>query len=236
MAGSSKPRRMRSRRMWAALAALACWPAFSQTRLSLEALGARGPQPDYLSAHHGESVVVRGVVSARAFHFPDYTLLAIQARDRGGVLRAGKGDLELDAFLPGDDVEAEGVVDEQAGLPVLEAARIARLGRANPPAPIVVPFASLRSFPDNIRYLGRLVRVAGPIDEVSDTTAGGQVLIGTPSELFKLFVPRASGRPDLGGLQRGWLASATGVAAQYCPLPPYDHFFKLLVSDTDFKS
>src|ERR1035438_8686852 len=72
MAGSSKPRRMRSRRMWAALAALACWPAVSQTRLSLEALGARGPQPDSLSAHHGESVVVRGVVSARAFHFPDY--------------------------------------------------------------------------------------------------------------------------------------------------------------------
>ena len=59
--------------MWAALAALACLPAFSQTRLSLEELGARGPQPDYLPAHRGERVVVRGVVSARAFHFPDYT-------------------------------------------------------------------------------------------------------------------------------------------------------------------
>src|ERR1017187_4517111 len=148
MAGSSKARRMRGWRTWAALAALACWPAFSQTRLSLEALGERGPEPDYLPAHRGERVVVRGVVSARAFHFPDYTLLAIQAEDRGGVLRAGKGDLKLDAFLPGDDVEAEGIVAEEAGLPVLAAGRIAQRGRAKPPAPIDVPLASLRNFPD----------------------------------------------------------------------------------------
>ena len=124
--------------MGAALAALACWPAFCQTRLSLEELGARGPQPDYLPAHRGERALVRGVVSARPFHFPDYTLLAIQAEGRGGVLRAGKGDLKLGAFVPGDDVEAEGVVDGLAGMPILAVERIGALGRAEPPAPIDV--------------------------------------------------------------------------------------------------
>ena len=165
--------------MWAALAALACLPAFSQTRLSLGDLGAREPQPDYLPAHNGERVVVRGVVSAPAFHFPDYTLLAIQAAERGGVLRAVKGDSKLDSFVAGDEVEAEGVVVVAAGMPALAADRIGALGRAEPPAPIDVPLEFIRSFTNNVRFLGRLVRVAGPIIEASDATAGGQVFVGT---------------------------------------------------------
>ena len=231
MAGSSKPRPLRRWRLGTALAALACFQAFSQTRLSLEEMGARGAQPDYLPAHRGERVVVRGVVSARAFHFPEYTLLAIQAAVGGGALRAGKGDLKLDAFVPGDDVEAEGVVDGLAGMPVLTADRIGALGRADPPAPIDVPLGSILNFPGNVRFLGRLVRVTGPINEVSNTTAGGQVLVGPPSQLLKLFIPSASGQPDLGAFEPGRTASATGVALQFCPWPPYDHFFELLVTD-----
>lgn len=217
--------------MWAALAALACLPAFSQTRLSLADLGARGPQPDYLPEHNGERVVVRGVVSAPAFHFPDYTLLAIQAAERGGVLRAGKGDSKLDAFVPGDEVEAEGVVVVLAGMPALAADRIGLLGRAEPPAPIDVPLEDILSFPDNVRFLGRLVRVAGPITEASDTTAGGQVFVGRTAEPFKLFIPSASGQPDVSAFEPGRMASATGVALQFCPLPPYNRFFELLVAN-----
>jgi GAF domain-containing protein/CheY-like chemotaxis protein len=213
--------------MWAALAALACWPGFSQTRLSLAELGARGSRPDYLPAHRGERVVV----SAQPFHFPDYTLLAIQADERGGVLRAGRGDSKLDGFVPGDDVEAEGVVDGLAGMPVLEVDRVGALGRAEPPVPIDVTIGALRNFPDNIRYLGRLVSATGPISESSDTTAGGQVLVGSAAELLKLFIPSASTQPNLSAFEPGKMASATGVALQYCPWPPYDHFFELLVRD-----
>jgi GAF domain-containing protein/CheY-like chemotaxis protein len=215
--------------MGAALAALACWPAFSQTRLSLEELGARGPQPDYLPAHRGERALVRGVVSARAFHFPDYTLLAIQADGRGGVLRAGKGDFKLDGFVPGDDVEAAGLVDAVAGMPVLAVERAGALGRAEPPAPIDVSPGQVRSFPDNIRYLGLLVRMTAQIIEASDTTAGGQIYVGPES--LKFFIPSAAGQPDLSAFKPGWTATASGVALQYCPLPPYSRFFELLVSD-----
>jgi CheY-like chemotaxis protein len=217
--------------MWAALAVLACLPAFSQTRLSLEDLGARELQPDYLPQHRGERVVVRGVVSAPAFHFPEYTLLAIQAADRGGVLRALKDDSKLDAFVPGDEVEAEGTVVVLTGMPVLAADRIGVAGRAERPVPIDVPLESIRSFPGNVRFLGRLVRVAGLITEASDTTAGGQVLVGTQAEPFKLFIPSASGQPDLSAFTKGRMASATGVALQFCPLPPFDHFFELLVAN-----
>jgi CheY-like chemotaxis protein len=231
MAASAKPRRLKRWRMGAALAALACWPAFCQTRLSLEELGARGPQPDYLPAHRGERALVRGVVSARPFHFPDYTLLAIQADGRGGALRAGKGDLKLGAFVPGDDVEAEGVVDGLAGMPILAVERIGALGRAEPPAPINVSLVQIRSFPDNLPYLGRLVRMTAQIDEASDTTAGGQIYVGPMAESLKFFIPSVAGQPDLGAFKPGGTALATGVALQYCPLPPYNRFFELLVAD-----
>jgi GAF domain-containing protein len=176
--------------------------------------------------------MVRGIVSRRPFHFPEYTLLAIQDDGWGGVLRATLGDLELDPFVPGDDVEAVGVVDVLAGTPVLTISKISRLGRAEPPPPLDVSLTSLLSFPGNIRYFGMLVHLEGQINEVSGTTAGGQAFVGSPGQSLKLFFPSASGQPDLGALQPGWTASVTGVAVQYCPLPPYDRFFEVLVRDS----
>jgi len=199
----------------AALAALACWPAFSQTTLSLEEMGERGPKPDYLPAHSGESVALRGVVSAPPFHFPEYTQLAIQASGRGAVLKVGAGDSSLDAFIPGDEVEAKGVVQRSAGLPVLKVDSIAAFGRAAPPAPIDVPLESMLSFPGNIRYFGLLIHVTGLIDAISDTAAGGQMFVGTLPRSLKLFFPSASGTADLAAFQPGSMASATGVGLQY---------------------
>jgi len=176
-------------------------------------------------------VLVRGVVSSPAFHFPDYSLLAIQANGWGGALHAGRGEAKLDAFVPGDDVEAEGVVFGLAGTPMIEVGRIRALGRTQPPAPIDVPIETLWSFPGNLRFMGRLVHVAGSITEESDTTAGGQVVVGAKGKFLKLFFPSASGQPDLSAFELGGIASATGVALQFCPIPPYDRFFEVLVSD-----
>lgn len=67
--------------------------------------------------------------------------------------------------------------------------------------------------------------------EKDDTTAGGQVLIGSGAGELKLFVPSASGQPDLSPFERGDLLSATGVALQFCQAPPYNRFFELLVND-----
>jgi len=217
-------------RLLAALAALACWPSLAQIRLPLGEIGARGPLPDYAPAHLGRSVVVRGVVSRPPFHFPDYTLLGIQAGEQGAVIEVRNPDSKLDAFLPGDDVEAQGMVQALSGLPVLLVDRVAVLGRATPPLPVDVSLDALRDFPANLRFLGRLVRVSGVINEVSDTTAGGQVFVGRPAGSLKLFLPSASGQPYLGPWQANWAVSATGLAAQYCPLPPYDRFFEVLLN------
>ena len=175
--------------------------------------------------------MLRGVVSRRPFHFPEYTLLAIQDSGRGAMLRARLGDSKLDPFFPGDDVQAEGVVDVLAGLPVLTISKIAVLGRDTPPTPVDVPLAAMLSFPANIRYLGLLVHVEGQIEGVSDTTGGSQVFVGPLAQSLKLFFPSASGQPGLGDLQPGWMASATGVGLQFCPWPPYNRLFEVLVQD-----
>lgn len=145
MVGGPGSIRLIVRLAWAAFVALACQPVCAQTTLSLGSLGERGGPPDYVPAHLGERVVVRGVVSAPPFHFPNYTLLAIQTGQRGGVLEAPKGDATLDALRPGNEVEAEGLVAGVAGMPVVAAGRIAVLGQAQPPAPVPGRFGMFRA-------------------------------------------------------------------------------------------
>ncbi|HUP03460.1 MAG TPA: GAF domain-containing protein [Bryobacteraceae bacterium] len=212
----------------AVLACLPCPPAGAQTELSLAELGAREAKPDYAPIHLGQRATVRGVVSARAFHFPEYTLLAIQEGGRGGIIEAERGDDRLDGFAPGDEVLAEGVVDNIAGTPALVPDRINTLAKRAAPMPVEVPVEALVDFPGNLVYLGRLVRVVGQIGEVSDTTAGAQVFLGPPGHEIKLFLPSVTVSPAPSFLQPGWTASATGVAVQYCPIPPFDRFFEVL--------
>ena len=89
----------------------------------------------------------------------------------------------------------------------------------------------LMRFPESLRFLGRLLRVRGQVREVDDTTAGVSILIGSASTPYKLFFPGAN-RTTVApaSIQNGDTVSATGVALQYCPRPPYDHFFELLVA------
>ena len=177
---------------------------------------------------------MRGVVSAPAFHFPDYTLVAIQDGDGGAAIQAPKGSAALDALRPGDDVEAQGVVAGLAGMPVVALGRIAVVGSAPPPVPVVVSLRDLNKFPQNLPYLGRLVRTEGRVIDKSPTTAGGSILLDLDSDPYKLFLPGVSRMQELGTFGVGDKLVATGVALQFCPMPPYTHYFELLVnSPTD---
>jgi GAF domain-containing protein len=209
--------------------ALACLPALAQERVTCADLRLR-KLPNFDSARAGETVIVRGVVSAPPFHFPDYTLAAIQDGDGGAVIQAPKGSAALDALRPGDDVEAEGVVTGLAGMPVVVIGRIAMVGSAPPPLPAAVSLRDLDSFPQNLRYLGRLVRTEGRVIEKSPTTAGSAILLELDPEPYKLFLPGVSRLPNLGAFAEGDKLVATGVALQFCPMPPYTHYFELLVS------
>src|SRR2546423_11353323 len=92
-----------------ALAGLwACGLASAQIRLTPEQVNTR-KAPDYTPVYAEQMVIVQGVVSAPAFHFPGYSLLAFQQNRRGIVLDVPETDHEIDSYKPGDEIEAEGV-------------------------------------------------------------------------------------------------------------------------------
>jgi signal transduction histidine kinase/CheY-like chemotaxis protein len=213
-------------------AALLSLPAAAQKQLTLEEVNARKP-PDYGPAHGGETVTVRGVVSAPAYHFPGYTLVAIDDGRFGAVvaaLQAPQPDTRLDALHPGEEIEVVGTVSSIAGGVAIQPERIAFTGRNEPPAPAEVSVQDLQGF----RYFGRLVRTKGRVVEIGDTTAGDYTLIAVPAAAdYRIFFPRARNQPPLSApeYKAGDTVQVTGVAFQYCPYPPYNQRFELLAAD-----
>ena len=215
----------------AAFAALVSLPAAAQKPLSLEEVSARKP-PDYAPAHSGEAVIVRGVVSASAYHFPGYTLVPIDDGRFGAVIasvQAPQPDTRLDGLNPGEEIEVAGTVFSIAGAVTIRPERVEFVGQKDPPAPAEVAVQDLQGF----RYLGRLVRTKGRVVEIGSTTAGDFALIGAPAAAYKIFFPRARNRAPLSTPEYkvGDTVQGTGVAFQYCPYPPYNQWFELLMAD-----
>jgi len=178
-------------------------------------------------------VTVRGVVSAPAYHFPGYTLLAIGDGRFGAVLAALQApqiDTRLDGLHPGEEIEVVGTVSSIAGAVTIQPERITIISRKDPPVPAEVSVRDLEGF----RYLGRLVQAEGRVVEIGDTTAGDYTLIAGPGGAdYKILFPRARNQPLLSTpeYKAGDTVQVTGVAFQYCPYPPYNQWFEMLVAD-----
>jgi GAF domain-containing protein/CheY-like chemotaxis protein len=209
------------------LAGLSCLPLMAQTTLSLREAGARNPSANYTPAHLNEKVILQGVVNASSYHFPDYKLLAIQDDQYGAVIKVGAEDNRLDAMRPGDVLEVTGTLSALAGMPVVLPDTVARVGRKAPPAPADVPLDALVGF----RYLGRLVRTKAGVHGVGDTANGAYLLLAARSR-FLVFMPRSpSQTTGLGSFVSGNAVRITGVAYQYCPRPPFNRYFQILVDE-----
>jgi len=220
----------RARVVAAAFAALLSFPAAAQKQLALEEVSARTP-PEYGPAHGGETVTVRGVVSAPAFHFPGYTLLAMDDGRFGAVLadfQVPQPNTRLDALNPGEEIEVVGTVSSIAGQVTIKPERIEITGRKEPPAPAEVSIQGLQGF----RYLGRLVHTKGRVTEIGNTPAGVYTLIAGSAAAYKIFFPRTRNQPPSSapGYKVGDTVLVTGVALQYCPNPPYNEWFELLAA------
>jgi GAF domain-containing protein/CheY-like chemotaxis protein len=215
----------------AVFATLLSFPAAAQKQLTLEEVNARTP-PDSGPAHGGETVAVRGVVSAPAYHFSGYSLLAIEDGRFGAVVaavQAPQPDHRLDGLHPGEEIEVVGAVSSIGGAVTIQPERITIVGRKVPPVPAEVSVPDLQGF----RHLGRLVHTSGRVTEVGSTADGDFALIAAPVETYRIFFPRARNQPPLSAPEYkvGDTVQATGVAFQYCPYPPYNQWFELLVAD-----
>ena len=209
--------------------ALACDPLGAQTRITLSQLGFR-KGPDYSATYAGQRVIVRGVVSAPAFHFAEYSTLAIQDGNNGGVLKVALPDSSLDRYHPGDELEAEGTVVMQNGMTMVGPEKVTVLGRRAAPQPLDLSTRELQS----TLHLGELVRTQGTVQEKPGYNGGGAViLLPGQEEIYRLFIPRApgAGKADLEKIRKGDTVRVTGIALQYCPALPYNTSYELLVAD-----
>ena len=71
---------------------------------------------------------MRGVVDAPAFHFPEYTVLALADGPGGGALELPHSDSRLDSLHPGDEIEATGTVAMLAGMVVIQPSSVTTVG------------------------------------------------------------------------------------------------------------
>jgi signal transduction histidine kinase/CheY-like chemotaxis protein len=202
--------------------------AVAQVRLTLEEVGSRQP-PQFTPTYAGQKVTVRGVVSARAIHFPKYAMLAFEESGHGAVLDVPDGNQTIDDYVPGDEIEVDGTISAYAGMVTILPSTIRRMGRKPPPAPQKIPVEELMGF----GHLGQLVRTEGRIVEIGDTTGGPYLLVASRAGDYKFFLPHGPGASpqSLSGFRTGDRIEAAGVAAQYCATPPYNRWFELLVGD-----
>ena len=209
--------------------ALASLPATGQIKLSLDQLESRKP-PEFTPLYEGRSVLIRGIVATGAYHVPGYELLAIQDPAGGGVLQLPQENSQLYGYHPGDELEVEGTVSSLFGAVTVVPIRIAVLGRKAPPEVLHVPAKELMSF----RYIGMLVRTEGKVTEASYNSGGAYLMISSAEGSYKLFVPQSPGHPmpSVEHFNKGDTVRASGTAFQYCPKPPYNRWFELVVRDT----
>jgi CheY-like chemotaxis protein len=205
-------------------------PAAAQaTPMTLQQAGARQP-PNFEPVHEGKIVDVRGQVSAPAYHFLNYTFMGLQDATGGGILRVNTASKALDGFHAGDDIAVTGRVNQQAGLAVIdpEQIRVVAHHHESAPSPRKVPLEGLLGF----THIGQLVQTEGVITEIGDNTGGPYLLIADGSNAsLKAFIPHPRGQAGttLVGYALGDKVQVTGVAAQYCPRPPYNKWFEILV-------
>jgi signal transduction histidine kinase len=200
-------------------------PAASQTRLSLQQAGSRTGH-DHVPAYEGKDVVVTGQVSTRPIWITDDYYVAIQDDASYGLLLRPEV-AQLPGLVPGDWVEVQGTVSNRAGLPVLAPHNLRRLRHVAAPAPKVVTPLDLASF----RYLGVLVTTESIVTDENQNGGGDLLLIGDKRNQLNVFLPRTrrDTGPQLSGFHVGDRIRVTGIASQYCTLPPYDRYFQILI-------
>ncbi len=207
--------------LWLALG----WVAYGQTRLTLQQASSRVPS-DWTPAYETQEVIVTGQVSIHAIWVSDSYYIAIQDDPGYGLILQGNIS-QFQTLQPGDWVEVKGTIVRRGGRPVLLPTDIRKFGHAAPPAPKVVKPSDLASF----RYLGVLITTESVVTDLDENAGGDLLLIGDKAKDLNIFLPRTrrDTGPHLSGFRVGDRIRVTGIASQYCTLPPYDRYFQILI-------
>jgi signal transduction histidine kinase/CheY-like chemotaxis protein len=210
-----------------ALCLLSTAMAAAQTLpLTLEQAASRR-RTDFGPAYEGRVVRVKGQIALPPvrLHVSGYAHLGIQDAAHGLVL---EGPLDrFDQLRPGEWIEVTGQIRNRAGLPVLLPEQIAVVKREPAPKPAPVKLEELLGY----RLLGRAVAVELTVTQISENSGGVYLTGGPPEQPLKVFSPLPAPNVEwqFSGLKVGDRVQATGLASQYCPIPPYNKRFQLMI-------
>ncbi|MBV9771072.1 MAG: GAF domain-containing protein [Bryobacterales bacterium] len=194
-------------------------------KLTLQQAGSRTGR-DLVPAYEGKDVVVTGQISIKPIWITDAYYVAIQDETFFGLLLRSQ-PTQLQELEPGDWVQAEGVLIQRAGLPVLAAHALERLRHSDPPALKVATPGELASF----RYLGVLVTTNSIVTNENQNGDGDLLSLGLKNNELSVYLPRTrrDSGPKLSGFHAGDHIRITGIDSQNCMLPPYDRDFQILI-------
>ena len=213
-------------RMLAALAAAVVFAA--PVEMSLEEAGAR-TGPDFTPSAEGKSAIVKGQVSARALWALDSYYLPIQDGNGYAILLQGLLP-QLEPWQPGDWLTATGAIVKRGGMAVLQPTDIRKDRAGIPPEPRRVSLPELAGF----RFLGNFVVTEGRITSIGFNAGGDVMTLADHDSSLMVFLPKTRRDTNVNSFERysvGDRVAVTGIATQYCPLPPYDRYFQILVND-----
>lgn len=209
----------------AALILVLCLCGAAEPTISLEDAAARKP-PEFTPLYEDRLVVVAGQISVKPVRISNVLHLAIQENGHGLVLE-GVGGV-FDRVAPGDWVEAHGRISQRAGLPVVVVSKVTPVSSGAPPLPLALRPADVQT----LQRLGQLVVTQGPVIEVGSNFGGAYLRMGTYPNTLKVFLPSsANDHHSFAGFAVGETVRVTGIAYQYCPMPPHLDQFELLIGD-----
>lgn len=190
--------------------------------------------PDYRPKLLGDHVTVRGVVAAPVVEAPDAGYLAILDVDqqRTGLMLIFSGDnkaVQPHSIASGSIIEARGVVSLHAGQAVLKPSEVRVVGGTAAPQPIQLRPAEAAKF----RYEGMLVSISGEVGEYREASSGELLEFTEAGQTIRVYLPGSKQSADrpLSSFRRGDRVRVRGLVSQFCPSPPYNRYFQLLVAN-----
>lgn len=173
-----------------------------------------------------EKIRVQGVATGRALVFPGSHLLPIQNEAGSGLFLEDSGAL-IDGVQPGDRLEVSGSISERGGIPVLSVISIAKIGTLLVPAPRSIPLTEVNGF----QWLGSLIMSEGKVRSTGSGSGGSFVDLEDKGQVVRVYQPSAGPSGNSWKLSQGDKVRVIGYASQYCPVPPHNRFFQIVVDD-----
>lgn len=174
-------------------------------------------KPEGGAVHLGERVSVQGTVTTPTdVYRRSFNLVFMQ--DDQAAIALFDSRRRMPQVEPGDVLEVRGTVADYQGLVQIRVDSAEKVGRVRPPRPLDVTIEEAAS----PRFLSRLVRVKGRVEDVSERS-GIRVDLATETDPgLSLYVyPHLSEQLRALDLKTGSVIRVTGILSQYDPIPPH---------------